>query len=458
VLVPDQPLDLTSTEVTCRLLRDPRAWRERAVESLHVGSAQFIRRERSLQCRPLYPVVADLLPASAVPSSRAFVVLPLAVLPKQPLLEFGVEGPHGSAQLLRRPDIADRETALIASYANEAGLGLPAGLDILLPRLLAFTEGSWEAIRADTARGADPVAAYLDRGLDVPPTPQQRARLRVASVTTTGILEPYSDRSHRHVSAPERPLLVVPELVEDGYVPDVESAVLLIEQYAAFLDAAAVLATQAPNAASDLLVVLSDYGHQWELMVLVEVPLDRPFSIVYRHLDPVAVRAWRNTISPVVVIADADSNHVALSVSDPGTRLLNPHARHPRTGDKAEMGSTSRQSNEMHAFYVWEVKVDFRAILSARLDVLRRVVVANVLVGLVVLLLAAALVVRPPATAGELAIVSGPTAAVAGLLLLREPSTLASRLRSRYSAGVVVCVLVLLAVTVWRFTTLPDLP
>lgn len=357
----EQPLDLTSTEVTRRLLREPRAWRERAVESLHVGSAQFIRRERSLQCRPLYPLVADLLAGSSAPSSRAFVVLPLAVLPKQPLLEFGVDGPHGSARLLRRPDIAAREAALIASYASDAGLDLPSGLEVLLPRLLGFTEGTWEAVPADTPRGVDRVAAYLERGLTTPASSHQRDRLRKASATSTGVLDAYADGSHRHVSAPEQPFLVVPELVEDGYVPDAEAALLLVEQYAAFLHETARLAT-------------------------------------------------------------------------------------------------SRQSNEMHAFYVWEVDVDFRVVLSARLDVLRRVVIANVLVGLVVLLLAAALVLRPPTTAGELAIVAGPTAAVAGLLLLREPSTLASRLRSRYSAGVVACVLALIAIAVWRFTTLPDLP
>lgn len=207
-----------------------------------------------------------------------------------------------------------------------------------------------------------------------------------------------------------------------------------------------------------MLTVLADWGRHWELMVLAEVPLDRPFSVSYRHLDPVGVTGWRNTVAPAVVIADADSNHVAISTSDPGTRLVDVTARHPRTGELAQMGSTSRETSEMHAFYVWEVDVDFRIVLSARLDVLRRLIVGNALLGLLVLLVTAALVSRAPSTVGELAIVAGPTAAVASLLLLREPSTLASQLRLRYSAGVAITFLALMLVAMWRFTTLPVTP
>lgn len=109
----------------------------------------------------------------------------------------------------------------------------------------------------------------------------------------------------------------------------------------------------------------------------------------------------------------------------------------------------------MPAFYVWEVDVDFRVILTARLGVLRRVAVANMLLALIVGLVALALVLLAPASTSELAVVAGPTAAAASLLLLREPSTLASRLRLPYTALTALTVAALIAVAVWRFTTLP---
>lgn len=452
----NQPVDLTSPEVTRRLLRNPRDWRERAVESLRVGSAQFIQRERSLQCRPLFPVVADLLTPDMPPSSTAFMVLPLGLMPKQPLLEFDVVGPLSEPVLLRRPEIADRESALIFDYAGEAGLGVPASMPTFLPLLLGFTEGSWTAVKTDHRRPEDALRAYLDAGLAEPPTAQQRERLRALSERAHGLLDPYNESPANSTSAAESPFLLAPVLVEGGYVAHVGEAVAAVEDYVDVVEAAAErAAAQTLSAAGDLLSVLADYGRHWELMVLAEVPLDRPFGLTYRHLDPVPVRGWRNTIGPAVVIADADSNHVALSIDDPGTRLIGVVGLHPRTGALAQMGSTSRESGEMHAFYVWEVDVDFRVVLSARLGVLRRVAVANALLAVVVALIAVALALRPPSTLSELAVVAGPTAAAASLLLLREPSTLASRLRLGYSTAVAVSVLSLIVVTAWRYTTLP---
>jgi hypothetical protein len=452
----DQPLDLTSSEVTRRLLRDPRDWRERAVETLRVGSAQFVMRERSLQCRPLFGIVEDLLGGQASPAAGAFVVLPLALLPKQPLLEFGVEGPSGQPVLLRRPEIAEREAALLEGYAREAGLAMNGSITTLLPILLGFTEGSWAAVKADAGRREDALRTYLDQGLTRPLEDSQLERLRSASNRAHVALDGYNESDPATTSAVESPFLAVPVLIEDKYVPGAEAAVRSVEDYAVFVETALEQAQSAtPSPAGDLLSVLADYGRHWELMVLAEVPLDRPFTMSYRYLDPAPVTGWRNTISPAVVIADADSNHVAISITDPGTRLVDVVGHHPRTGQVAEMGSTSRQADEMHAFYVWEVAVDFRVLLSTRLGVLKRVAVANALLAVVVGLVAAALVLRAPTTLSELGIVAGPTAAAASLLLLREPSTLASRLRLPYSAAIAAAVLALVVVAVWRFTTLP---
>lgn len=450
-----QPLDLTSPEVTRRLLAHPRAWRERAVERLQIGSAEFVHRHRSLQCRPLFPLVYDLV-AGAPPSATAFVVVPLGLLPKQPLLQFDVHGPAGPATLIRRPDIAAREALLLEAYAAEAGLPVSAALREVLPVLLSLTEGSWAAVKTQARRWQDPVDLYLRQGLTQPVSREQLSRLHAASRRAGAALDPYNELPADLTSAAESPFLIVPPLVEDVYVDGIDQAVLLVEEYADLVERAAQEADrETPNAAADFLTVLADYGRQWELMVLAELPLDRPFTRTFEHLDPAGVRGWRNTVTSSVVIADADSNHVTLSVDDPGARLVRVRGVHPRTGKPAIMGSTSRKTAELHAFYVWEVAVDFRVVLQSRLGVLRRVALGNVLLALVVSLVSASLAVRAPGTLSELTFVAGPTAAAASLLLLREPSTLASRLRLRYSALVAASVIALVSTATWRFLNLP---
>lgn len=453
----EAPIDLTSAEVTLRLLRDPSAWRERAVETLRVNSAQFVARERSLQCRPLFPILRDMSGVGARPSAEAFVVLPLGLLPKQPLLRFDVTGPIGSPVLLRREQIADREAMLVRHYAEEACVAAGPAVTKLLPVLLGFTEGSWAAVKAGLSRRQDAMVEYLRAGLNQAPSDELVAELRAASERARAVLDPYNEAADEATSAPEMPFLAVPLLVANGYVDNLDDAMAAIVAYADLVSTASHFVDfQTPNSANALLNVLADYGRHWELMVLAQVPLNRPFTLTYWHLDHVRVQGrLRARITPAVVIADADSNHVVLSIDDPSSRLLKVEGRHPRTRELARMGSTSRQTEEVRAFYVWENDVDFRVVLDASLGVLRRIVVANLLMLVIVVLVTLALALRAPTSTGELAVAAGPTAAVASLLLLREPSTLASRLRLPLSLMVVLSVLVLVGVAVWRFTTLP---
>lgn len=158
-------------------------------------------------------------------------------------------------------------------------------------------------------------------------------RLRSASGRARRALDVYNETAPEATSAAEMPFLIVPVLVEDRYVVDLDEAVETVEEYVSFVEAAVELATlDQPNAASDLLSVLADYGRHWELMVLAEVPLDRPFLLKYQHLDPTPVKGWRSTVAPAVVLSDADSNHVENRIEDPGTRLVDVNGHHPRSG------------------------------------------------------------------------------------------------------------------------------
>lgn len=449
-----EPVDLTAMAVTTRLLAEPRAWRERAVERLDVGSAQFIRRRRTLQVRRLRPLLGQA-PASAS-YDTALLVLPLATLPKRPLIDLDLHGPTGDLVLLRRPEVAEREAALVEHYAEEAGLPIPPLVDGVVPTLLGFTDGAWRDVRAESGSVLQAEQRYLEQGLDQPVHSSLLVHLTALGERAATALDRHVDVPTSETSALERPLLIVPPLVEQGLVRDLDQAVDALEQYVAWLEGASRAAEHSrPSAAGDLLSVLADYGRHWELMVFGEFPLDRPFVVGFEHLDAVPVKGRRNMVRPSVVIADADSNHVTLRSTDSGTRLSHVKAVHPRTGRVAEMGSTSLQTQELHSFYVWEVDVDYRVVLEARLSVLRRTALGVATLASLVLLVAMALVVKPPDSLAGLALTAGPAAAVAGSLLLREPSTLASRLRLPYTVSATAALVLLAGVTVWRFLTLP---
>ncbi len=444
-------LDLTSQEVTTTLLLNPIDWRERAVETFRLGSAEFVTRERSLQCRCLRALL------QADPSAgTALVVLPLGLLPKQPLVDLDVKGPLGQTILLRRPEIAVREAALVENLTSDAGLDLGHDVRTLLPLLLGFTDGNWRAVRGSAPRRSDRVKVYLNAGLGVAPSPSQLRALFASVRRVTQVLDPYNDSPPEIPSAVESPFLVVPQLVEEGHVGSLDEAVDMVDAYSRFVQRAGEVAGSEPSAAGDLLTVLTDYGRYWEMLVHAEVPLDRPFTVTYSHLDPAPVRGLFARIDVNCVVADAESNHVVILISDPGTRIQRVDALKPRgRRELAYMAPRTRANDEMHTFYVSENDRDFRVTLQTQLGVLRRVALANIVLFLLTGLASTALLLRAPRTLGELAVSAGPTAAVAGLLVLREPSTLASRLRVPYTLIVILGVMLLAGVSVWRFTGLP---
>ena len=144
----EQPLDLAHTAVTVRLL-ERGSWRVRAVERLEVDSAFLYRRRRSLQCGPLREVLSEdpsLLQEPAL-ADPARVVLPVALLPKGPLLDLDIRGPDGATgHLLVRSSIAEVETEFVLRAARDAGIPeLSSDARRVMVELIALSEGPWRA-------------------------------------------------------------------------------------------------------------------------------------------------------------------------------------------------------------------------------------------------------------------------------------------------------------------------
>lgn len=193
--------------VAPRLLDDPLAWRVRVVEQIDVDSPTHALRRRSLQCAPLRPVLADMLRRErATRATAAMLVLPVAPMPKGPLLDLDIEGPGGSqAFLLQRAAIAAQETAYLAVQAHRSGIGIDPPARQVVEYALGFTEAHWKKFRPN-------LLAYLAEGLG-DPSPAEVARWTDVAARVAEILAPFADVPDPLDSAVENPLLVVPSLV-----------------------------------------------------------------------------------------------------------------------------------------------------------------------------------------------------------------------------------------------------
>lgn len=436
---------LLNRDVTAALLGAPLEWRVRVVEQVDVDSPTATLRQRSLQTQPLRPVIAAALSLPEVQAAgvatHALLAIPVAPVRKGPLLDFDVFGPDGeSALLLPRAEIAARQVLLLARQAEEAGLPLTVAAAVVAEQAFAFTDAPWRQFRPD-------LHAYLlaGTGADAEPHIGEWARLAAAAGSA---LAQYADTPSTD-SAVECPALVVPALLAEGLVGDPAAATRALQEYLD-LSLAAVAAAQddsdAVRAGSALVFLntLVDYGAHYDLMAIMKVPLDEPFLVKTSDRRSLNLSIGRNEGSQSLVIADAQSNHVALRVIDPNARLAGtPRADHP-AGGRAYGLFAATQSAQVHSFYASDPDRDYRIVLVFQVATLKRLqaVPYAIAVGLVALSL---VVLAEDPGDRELALLVTPAALAATILLSREPSALGSRLRlvSTYALAGATALLVL---------------
>lgn len=433
-------------DVTAALLLDPLSWRVRVVEQIEVDSPNAAVRRRSLQTQPLRPVIAAAagLPTSSVAGAprRALLALPVAPIPKGPLVDFDVTGPGGeTALLLPRAEIAARQAVFLATLAGRAGLEVSESALAVAESAFGFTGTPWREFGGDLVAyliaGTDPTAAtYVDGW--------RRLAHRAAVALAPWVEVPSAD------SAIENPALVVPTLLASGVAADPDGATECLQEYAQLCERAAAAAASggdrsAEQTANDLLSALADYGRHYDAMAVMDVPLDEPFMVKTSDRRPLTLSFLRNEGRQAVVVADAQSNHVSLSVTDPNARLAGVRAD-DATGQARAYGLfPATKTPQVHSFYAAEEDRDYRIVLAFRVATLKRLqlVPVGVAAGLFAL---SALALREDLADRDLALLVAPAALASGILLAREPSALGSRLRvlSTYLlvAGVVALVLV----------------
>ncbi len=421
--------------VTVALLANPLGWRVRVVEEIHIDSATSCTRRRSLQSAPLRSLLGGLAPRRA---THALLALNVAPMPRGPLMDFDVEGPDGDAWLLPRTEIAVRQARYLQELASSSRVELSHEVMGLLIAVLGFT-GELLAQGEPTD-----VGAYFRDGLGRPVAGQVLSSWNDIALRCRTILRPRLDEFHGY-SAPENPSLVLPQLYETGLVSTDEEATALLGSYAAALERLDAHAQESNSggAAEEFLVALADYSNSYDLIVAMKVPLDEPFLVKYSERRDLTLTLG-NRGHQDLVIADAQSNHVTFRVPDANVRITEFRADHPSSSTPAYGAFQSRTDAQSRAFYAHDPDRDYRIRLSFRLASLRRLQVVPYLAALLLIALTVALWIDRPTQLGDLALIVGPSALAASVLLTRDPTTLGSRLRFWSSTCLIVAMIALI--------------
>lgn len=441
-------------KVTTAFLSNPLQWRVRVVEELTVDAATHCLRRRSLQVAPLRPMLGDQVDSE---DSEALVALNVAPMPRGPLLDFSIDGPKGDAWLLPRTEIAQRQADYLAEVAAAANCAVDATQYKVLAHLLGFSESGW-----DFSEKSFKFDDYLEDGLGLKVSEAAVQEWRAIGISCRTILGPYSDSSKVY-SVCEEPALALPSLYDNseglGFneaegTEYLQSYIRLLKQ----VKAASNDSGPSGEAASEFLEALADYGRYYDLIVAVKVPLDEPFLIKYSERRSIRLDRFRNIGKQELVISDAQSNHVTFKVADPNVRIVGFKALKPGSEYFAYGSFLARSDEQTKSFYAHGIDRDYRVELVFKLALLSRLQLVPYFAAALISLLAVALLLERTNDLKTLALVVGPSALAASVLLAREPSTLGSRLRllSTVVLGAALVGLVLAAVVSYLCGTFCD--
>ena len=433
---------------TAALLADPLSWRVRVVEELVVDSATSCIRRRSLQAAPLRPLLGGLVSRR---HTHALIALNVAPMPRGPLLDFNVHGPLGDAWLLPRGEIATRQRVYLLRLASTCGECPPSRVAKLMTAILSFT-GEWfiNGVPRD-------LTGYFRDGLGrQTPSSTVRDWLAIGEQCKT-ILRPRLDQFHGY-SAPENPALVLPGLFLDEVIATDDEATELLREYLSLLQRIDAFAQHAGrlSAGEEFLVALADYANSFDLIAAMRVPLDEPFLVKFSERRDLRLSRLRNSGQQHLVVADARTNHVTFKVSDPNVRIVSFEALEPGSDRFAYGAFQSRTDQQSRAFYAHDPDRDYRLRLTFRMALLRRLQAVPYIVAALLAALTAALWISLPTQLESLALIVGPSAIAASVLLYREPSTLGSRLRHVSSVILALTLVALLATATLLYVLGPN--
>lgn len=426
--------------VTVALLANPLAWRVRAVEHVELDGAYSCARRRSLQCGPLRAVIGK----DGDAASQALLVINVASVPRGPLLDLDVSGPLGPAFLLPRQEVAHRQALFVAALAESGALPVPS-------IVVAFLDAAFGVALTPDIRSSEPsaaeISAYLSDGLggegrDLYGEWSEISRL-CAAIVDKRLDRPSPRSPTRH------PVFALPEFLggPSGAGPD--SASQALRGYLALLEAADnASSSTSPTVGDELLNSVADYGDNYDLMVATKVPLDEPFMLRYSERRGLSLSWLLGTGSQDLVVADAVTNHVALQTQDASVELRKIRALNPKTGAATYGAFAVRDTRQFWSCYAHGSDRDYRTELNFSLRPLRRLQAVPYALSAFLVLIAAALWMERVRGLSDLALIVGPSALAASLLLAREQTTMASRLRHPTTVAVTFALLMLLGTAV----------
>jgi len=426
---------------TVTMLSEPLAWRVRAVEKISIDAASTCLRRRSVQVAPLRHVLRRHLPDDNRhgPYTHAVLAVFVAPFPRGPLLDFDVEGPYGSASLLPRAEIATREAMYLEHLALECGITVSDTVRPLLIAVLGYS-GPWD----DTAPDE-----LLQNGLPFALAEQTLVEWTKLQARCADLL---ADRvGSLDLSAVASPLMVMPELAANGFWSTESDGSVLLDSYVQLLEQISRLAVSAVEElaplANEFFVAFADYANSYDLMAVMRVPLDEPFVVKCSERRTLRLDPKRNSGFQELVIADARTNHVTVKVEDPNARLAKAAAYKEHSSEYADGALLTRRNDQYVAFYSHDPNRDYRIRIEFTLGLLSRLESVPFFASLLIVLLCLAMWNTTDIDVRTLALLGGPAALAASVLVGREQSTLASRLRLRGTA-VLSSTLALLVATV----------
>jgi len=450
-------IDLSErTDLTCALLDNTRAWRERAVHEIVLRDSDHVDAVLTYQIRIPVPFVQEYEP-NARSGDQIRILLPFTIRPKQLLFKVDFIGVQGnSTALLLRDDAARFQAQYIAHVS-----GMPHNEHPLMGALWvgvsAYTKFAWREHYAnakppfwrrlwpgfESIRRTRALVTYLNSDLiDLDAKIKNHhitdwlRRIDPVRVALVDALAEDEDPE----SSSECILLAIPFMpYAPGSIADIDA---LVEEFCATISAMDMKARQ----------VVAEYGRRWEAIVDTVVPIGQGCSIKLSEQRP-----WVRAPSPVmeqeIAFGDATTTHVEIRAADPDIVIDRPSIS-DLSGERSDIAVADeiRVTADAIAIYASEVDRPYlaRVKVHARVRWGHRLLIIWLMITIVIAGTGAAVLPENADLVDFLTLLIFPLTLAGTVVLTREATPLAERLLRRWKNSLILAISVLWIVTLGR--------